>query len=111
MFISGKIYLIIHQFSLTKASLRKYKYDTLGFPKVKCYTDIFCALAESLSKSDIINRVPSYVDLRIDVKKCQQAFLAPLPGKQLAKDIVELFDNLYRFITTNLRELTPANSR
>jgi hypothetical protein len=35
--------------------------------------------------------------LKRDAKECQQAFLAPLPGKQLAKVIVELFDYLYRF--------------
>ena len=28
------------------------------------------------------------IDILLGHKKCQQAFLAPLPGKQLAKDIV-----------------------
>jgi hypothetical protein len=41
-------------------------------------------------------------------KKHQQAFLAPLPGKQLAKDIVELSDKIYWLITANFSGITIA---
>jgi hypothetical protein len=41
-------------------------------------------------------------------KKLQQAFLAPLPGKQLANDIVEWFDKDYCFIAAKFSGLTIA---
>jgi len=49
-------------------------YDTLEYSKVKCYNGDSVRLRNPYS---------------IECKKHQQAFLAPLPGKQLAKDFVE----------------------
>ena len=49
-------------------------YDTLEYSKVKCYSGDSVRLRNLYS---------------IEHKKHQQAFLAPLPGKQMAKDIVE----------------------
>jgi hypothetical protein len=48
------------------------KYDTLEYSKVKCYS------GDSVRLRNIYS---------IGHKKCQQAFLAQLPEKQLAKDI------------------------
>ena len=64
------------------------KYDTLEYSKVKCYS------IDSVRLQNIYS---------IGHKKCQQAFLAPLLGKQLAKDIV---DSLINF--TSLSPLTLA---
>ena len=49
-------------------------YDTLEYSKMKCYN------GDSVHLQNIYS---------IGHKKSQQAFLAPLPGKHLAKDIVE----------------------
>jgi hypothetical protein len=51
-------------------------------------------------------RIPT----NIEHKRLQQAFLAPLSGKQLAKVIVELCDKVYCFITANFSGLTIALS-
>src|SRR6185437_9412579 len=58
--------------------LLKEQYDTLEYSKVKC------------SNSDSMRLRNLY---SIGHKKCQQAFLAPLSGKQLAKDIVNSLIN------------------
>ena len=64
------------------------KYDTLEYSKVKCYS------GDSVRLRNINS---------IEYKKRQQVFLAPLPGKQLAKDII---DSLIYF--TSLSPLTLA---
>ena len=64
------------------------KYDTLEYSKVKCYS------GDSVRLQNIYS---------IGHKKRQQAFLAPLPGKQLSKDIVDSLIN-----STSLSPLTVA---
>ena len=64
------------------------QYDTLEYSKVKCYNCDYVRLQNIYS---------------IGHKKCQQAFMAPLPGKQLAKDIVDSLIN-----STSLSPLTLA---
>ena len=68
--------------------LPEEKYDTLEYSKVKGYS------GDSVRLRNIYS---------IGHKKRQQAFLAPLPGKQLAKDIVESLINF-----TSLSPLTLA---
>ena len=52
----------------------------MEYSKVKCYSGDSVSLQNPYS---------------IERKKRQQAFLAPLQGKQLAKDFVEWFDKIY----------------
>ena len=58
--------------------LPEEKYDTLKYSKVKCYSGDSLRLQNLYSTGH---------------KKCQQAFLASLSEKQLAKDIVNSLIN------------------
>ena len=58
--------------------LPEEKYDTLEYSKVKCYSGDSMCLQNLYSFGH---------------QKCQQSFLVLLPGKQLAKDIINSLIN------------------
>jgi hypothetical protein len=88
--------------------MRKYKNDTLEYSKVRCYSGIFCALAEFLEQTTI-HQGALKCYLYNSATECQQAFLAPSQGKQLARDIIERSILLTDISSLTLVKLTTAN--